>query len=63
MSNVRELKPRKPVEPPASEPSVICCPDCDCEDVTLWELEGNVIAACAECETILDLSDYKITNG
>lgn len=58
MNNVRQFKP-KTIQPPITEPSIICCPDCDCEEVILWMLDSVIVPACAECEQVLDLSDYQ----
>jgi len=55
MTNVREFKPKKKVEH-----ECITCPDCDGQDIILWLVENMMIAACSECDTVLDLTGYTI---
>ena len=56
MTNIREFKPKvKPVEH-----ECVTCPDCDCQELVLWLVENMIVAACPECDTVLDLSEFTI---
>jgi len=56
MNNIRQFK--KP--PPPVDAAILCCPECDCQDVTIWELNRQIIITCAECEIPIDMSEYLI---
>ena len=55
MTNIREFKKK---EPKPDEPTCLTCPECDGQELVLWDMGDKRCVTCAECDSFLDIEDY-----